>query len=63
MVMLRRIISGFRRLFHKPQVEQELDEELRAFLESAAEAQDGCGTDPRGRAFARHASRSAAWKQ
>jgi predicted permease len=37
MLIFRRIVSGFRRLFHKTQVEQDMDEELRAYLETAAE--------------------------
>src|ERR1700730_18364993 len=37
MMVLRRIISGLRRLFHRTQVEQELDEELRGYLETAIE--------------------------
>ena len=43
MVMLRRIISGFRRLFQKRAAEQELDEELRGYLESAAEQKISAG--------------------
>src|SRR4029077_12541308 len=37
MPFLRNIASGLRSLFRKDQVSQELDEELRAFLEMAAE--------------------------
>jgi len=43
MLVLRRIISGFRRLFHKRQVEQELDDELRAYLETATEQKMSAG--------------------
>ena len=43
MVMLRRVISGFRHLFHKTQVEQDLDEELRDYLETAAEQKTAAG--------------------
>jgi predicted permease len=43
MVLLSRIISGLRRLFHKGQVEQELDEELREYLESSAERKIAAG--------------------
>jgi predicted permease len=37
MLMLRRIVSGFRRLFDKTRVEQEMDEELREYLETSIE--------------------------
>jgi putative ABC transport system permease protein len=37
MTMRSRIISGLRRLSHKKEAEQELDEELRGYLEAAAE--------------------------
>jgi hypothetical protein len=37
MVLLKRLTNAFRGLFHKNQVEQELDEELREYLETAAE--------------------------
>ena len=37
MSMLRNIASGLRSLFRKKQVSQELDEELKGFLEMAAE--------------------------
>ena len=37
MPLLRAIASGFRSLFRKTQIEQELDEELRDFLQMAAE--------------------------
>src|ERR1700737_437398 len=37
MVFLNRFISGLRRLFHAAQTEQELDEEVRAYLETAVE--------------------------
>src|SRR5207247_8540915 len=37
MAFLRRLIGGFRGLFQKTRVEQELDDELRAFLETAVE--------------------------
>jgi hypothetical protein len=37
MTSLRNIASGLRSLFRRKQVDQELDEELRAFLEMAAE--------------------------
>ena len=43
MLILRRIVSGFRRLFHKDQVEQDMDEELRAYLETAAEQKMAAG--------------------
>ena len=43
MLILRRIVSGFRRLFYKTQVEQEMDEELRAYLETAAEHKMAAG--------------------
>jgi len=37
MALLRRIIGGFRSLFQRTRVEQELDAELREFLETAVE--------------------------
>jgi hypothetical protein len=37
MSLLRNIAGGFRSLFRKEQVSQELDEELNGFLEMAAE--------------------------
>src|SRR6266403_3332630 len=37
MSLLRSLLAGFRSLFRKERVEQELDEELRGFLEIAAE--------------------------
>jgi len=37
MSLLRSLLKGFRSLFRKERVEQELDEELRGFLEMAAE--------------------------
>ena len=43
MLILRRIVSGFRRLFHKTHVEQDMDEELRAYLETAAEQKMAAG--------------------
>jgi putative ABC transport system permease protein len=43
MVMLRRLISGFRRLIHKKRFEHELDGELRAFLETATERKVSAG--------------------
>src|SRR3990170_3827357 len=43
MLILRRIVSGFRRLFYKTQVEQDMDEELRAYLETAAEQKMAAG--------------------
>jgi predicted permease len=43
MLMLRRIVSGFRRLIHKTEVEQDMNEELRAYLETAAEEKMAAG--------------------
>ena len=43
MLVLRRIIGGLRRLFHKNQVERELDEELREYLEMSAERHMSAG--------------------
>src|SRR5208337_3943219 len=34
MSLLRNVMSGFRALFHKNQVEQEMDEELRGYLDA-----------------------------
>ena len=43
MLILRRIVSGFRRLFFKTQVERDMDEELRAYLAIAAEQKMSAG--------------------
>ena len=37
MTLLRRIIAGVRGLFHKARIEREMDEELRGYLDAAAE--------------------------
>jgi predicted permease len=37
MTLLRRLIAGFRSLFHKTQMEREMDEELRGYLDNATE--------------------------
>jgi hypothetical protein len=54
MSLLRSITSGLRSLFRKEQVSQELDEELRGFLEMAAEEKVKQGMS---RADARRAAR------
>ena len=36
MSLLRNLMAGLRALFHKHQVEQEMDEELRSYLDAAA---------------------------
>jgi predicted permease len=43
MLIFRRIVSGFRRLFYKTQVEQDMNEELRAYLETAVEQKMAAG--------------------
>jgi putative ABC transport system permease protein len=43
MALLGRIIGGVRALFHKTQVEREMDEELRAYLEIAVEEKMSAG--------------------
>jgi len=43
MVLLNRLISGFRRLFYATQAEQELDEEVREYLETAVEQKMSAG--------------------
>lgn len=43
MALLRRLIGGFHALLHKHRVEQELDEELRAYLETSVEAKMRAG--------------------
>ena len=43
MLLLRRIVSGFRRLFHTTRVEQDMDEELRSYLETAVEQKMAAG--------------------
>src|SRR5438094_301606 len=40
---LPRLIGGLRSLFHKKQVEQELDDELRAYLETAVDQKMSAG--------------------
>src|SRR5258708_39151110 len=37
MLLVRRVIAGFRALFRKTHVEQELDAELREFMEASVE--------------------------
>jgi hypothetical protein len=44
MARLRRVIGGFNALFRKVRVEQELDEELRAYLETSIEEKMRTGT-------------------
>ena len=46
MVLLRRVISGFGRLFHRNHVEQELDEEVRDYLARATEQNTQAGMTP-----------------
>src|SRR6266487_5308167 len=46
MAFLSRLIGGFRGLFQKTRVEQELDDELRAFLETAVEQKVRSGLNP-----------------
>ena len=43
MLILRRFVSGFRRLLDKTQVERDMDEELRAYLEMAVEQKMAAG--------------------
>ena len=43
MLILRRIVNGFRRLFYKTRVEQDMDEELRSYLETAVEQKMAAG--------------------
>ena len=43
MTLVRRLIDGFRTLLHRNREEQELDEELRAYLETAAEQRMSAG--------------------
>ena len=54
MALLRRIVSGLRALFARKTVERELDEELRMYLEEAADAKIAGGA---GREAARRAAR------
>src|SRR5436190_3135971 len=46
MAFLSRLIGGLRGLFQKTRVEQELDDELRAFLETAVEQKVRSGLNP-----------------
>ena len=43
MAILRRVIGGLKALFRSSRLEQELDEELRGYLESSMEAKVGAG--------------------
>ena len=43
MAPIGRLLSGLRGLLRKPQVERELDEELRAYLETAVEQKMSAG--------------------
>ena len=42
-LLLRRIVSGFGRLFHKTRMERDMDEELRAYLEIVTEQKMSAG--------------------
>src|SRR5262249_40859169 len=42
-VLLNRLISDFRRLFHATQIDPELDEEVRAYLETAIDQKAAAG--------------------
>src|SRR5215469_4197167 len=44
MALLRKIAHGLRALFHKEQIDHELDEELHGFIEAAAEQKMRAGT-------------------
>jgi predicted permease len=46
MAFVRRVIGGFRGLLRRTRVEQELDDELRAFLETAVEQKVRSGLNP-----------------
>ena len=46
MSILRNLTSGMRALFHKEEVEQEMDEELRGFLDAAAKEKMRSGMSP-----------------
>ena len=62
--MLRSLSNGLRWLFRKERVEGELDEELRGFVEMAAERKDEGGYEPQGGASRRTAGpgKSRAYK-
>src|SRR5580698_8395201 len=47
MSFTRKVTSGLRSLFQKEQVNRDLDEELRSYLEMAAEEKIRCGMSPR----------------
>ena len=47
MSLIRKVTSGLRSLFRKEQVNRELDEELRSYLEMAAEEKIRRGMSPR----------------
>jgi predicted permease len=46
MLQLRSIVAGLRALFHKQEVEQEMDEELRGYLDAAAKEKMRSGMGP-----------------
>src|SRR5262249_55785090 len=43
MVLLRRVLTGCRRLLHPTEIERDLDEELRAYVETAIEQKVSAG--------------------
>ena len=43
MTLIRRVVAGFRALLRKKQIEREMDEEIRAYLEIAAEQKMSAG--------------------
>ena len=43
MALVHRIVSGFRRLFNRDRAERELDEEMRDYLEMAADDKASAG--------------------
>ena len=45
MALLRRFIGGLKALFHSDRVEQDLDEELRAYLETSIEERTRAGME------------------
>ena len=57
MTLLQRLLGGLRALFRKTRVEQELDAELREYLERGDRAEDARGHEPR-RRHARGARRN-----
>ena len=59
MTLCRRLIAGLRGMFHKAQIEREMDEELRGYFDTATEQKipASAARKPRGRRASKWAVR------